>query len=169
MRVLFPVGCATLRRRPTAAVVSTIAAVMPRSHACRPPGGWEHACADALQRSVQRDARWVQVPSARCAACDITLADRRRAVGVDEATGPHPVLQRQQEGLGALDELGGAHAVAAVAFHTGRDDGAASVVEGDGTGRRVAAGTGNHRASGWMERWSAVWQVGSRCSRVART
>ena len=39
-------------------------------------------CAEALQRSVQRDATWVPVPSARCAACDLTLADGRRAVVV---------------------------------------------------------------------------------------
>lgn len=39
-------------------------------------------CAEALQRSVQPDARWVPVPAARSAACDLTLADGRRAVVV---------------------------------------------------------------------------------------
>jgi hypothetical protein len=39
-------------------------------------------CAEALERSTARDAAWVPVPDARCAACDVTLADGRRAVVV---------------------------------------------------------------------------------------
>jgi hypothetical protein len=39
-------------------------------------------CADALTASAAPTARWVPVPDARCAACDITLADGRRAVVV---------------------------------------------------------------------------------------
>ena len=39
-------------------------------------------CADALTRAVQPDAVWVPVPAARSAACDVTLADGRRAVVV---------------------------------------------------------------------------------------
>lgn len=39
-------------------------------------------CAEALERSAERDAVWVPVPDARCAACDVTLADGRRAVVV---------------------------------------------------------------------------------------
>ena len=39
-------------------------------------------CAEALQRSTLPDAAWVPVPAARSAACDLTLADERRAVVV---------------------------------------------------------------------------------------
>jgi Transposase DDE domain len=39
-------------------------------------------CAEALQRSTLPDAKWVPVPAARSAACDVTLADGRRAVVV---------------------------------------------------------------------------------------
>ena len=39
-------------------------------------------CAEALTRSVQPDAVWVPVPAARSAACEVTLADGRRAVVV---------------------------------------------------------------------------------------
>jgi transposase len=42
----------------------------------------DKTCAEALQRSVRPDAAWVPVPSARSAACDVTLADGRRAVVV---------------------------------------------------------------------------------------
>ena len=42
-------------------------------------------CHEALEQSVQPDATWVPVPSARCAACDITLDDGRRAVVVASA------------------------------------------------------------------------------------
>ena len=42
-------------------------------------------CHQALEQSVQPDATWVPVPSARCAACDITLDDGRRAVVVASA------------------------------------------------------------------------------------
>jgi hypothetical protein len=39
-------------------------------------------CAEALLASAAPDARWVPVPDARSAACDVTLADGRRAVVV---------------------------------------------------------------------------------------
>jgi transposase len=39
-------------------------------------------CAEALERSSRPDAEWVPVPSARSAACDVTLGDGRRAVVV---------------------------------------------------------------------------------------
>jgi hypothetical protein len=39
-------------------------------------------CAEALTAASQPQARWVAVPDARSAACDITLADGRRAVVV---------------------------------------------------------------------------------------
>jgi transposase len=39
-------------------------------------------CAEALERSSRDDAEWVPVPAARSAACDVTLADGRRAVVV---------------------------------------------------------------------------------------
>jgi hypothetical protein len=42
----------------------------------------DRTCAEALQRSVQPDATWVPVVAARCAACDVTLEDGRRAVVV---------------------------------------------------------------------------------------
>jgi Transposase DDE domain len=42
----------------------------------------DKTCAEALQRSVQPDAVWIPVPAARSAACDIELADGRRAVVV---------------------------------------------------------------------------------------
>ena len=42
----------------------------------------DRTCAEALQRSVQPDATWVPVVAARCAACDATLEDGRRAVVV---------------------------------------------------------------------------------------
>ena len=39
-------------------------------------------CVEALERSSRPDAEWVPVPAARSAACDVTLADGRRAVVV---------------------------------------------------------------------------------------
>jgi transposase len=39
-------------------------------------------CAEALTLSAATDAEWVPVPDARSAACDLTLADGRRAVVV---------------------------------------------------------------------------------------
>jgi transposase len=39
-------------------------------------------CAEALTASAGLDAEWVPVHDARCAACDVTLADGRRAVVV---------------------------------------------------------------------------------------
>ena len=39
-------------------------------------------CAAALEASASTDARWVPVPDARSAACDVTLADGRRCVVV---------------------------------------------------------------------------------------
>jgi hypothetical protein len=39
-------------------------------------------CAEALALSARPDAAWVPVPAARSAACDVTLADGRRAVVV---------------------------------------------------------------------------------------
>jgi hypothetical protein len=39
-------------------------------------------CAEALTAASQPDARWVAVPDARSGACDVTLADGRRAVVV---------------------------------------------------------------------------------------
>jgi hypothetical protein len=39
-------------------------------------------CAEALEASATPTARWVPVPDARCGACDVTLADGRRAVVV---------------------------------------------------------------------------------------
>jgi hypothetical protein len=39
-------------------------------------------CAEALERSSRPEAEWVPVPSARSAACDVTLGDGRRAVVV---------------------------------------------------------------------------------------
>lgn len=39
-------------------------------------------CAEALELSSRPDAHWVPVPAARSAACDVTLADGRRAVVV---------------------------------------------------------------------------------------
>ncbi len=40
------------------------------------------ACAQALTAATAPDATWVPVPAARCAACDVTLDDGRRAVVV---------------------------------------------------------------------------------------
>jgi Transposase DDE domain len=57
----------------------------------------DHTCAEALQRSVQRDARWVPVPSARCAACDVTLDDGRRAVVVASLARHHRDTTRTAE------------------------------------------------------------------------
>jgi Transposase DDE domain len=54
-------------------------------------------CAEALQRSVQADATWVPVPAARSAACDVTLADGRRAVVVASAARHHRDTTRTSE------------------------------------------------------------------------
>lgn len=54
-------------------------------------------CAEALQRSVQPDAVWVPVPTARCAACDLTLADGRRAVVVASVARHHRDTTRTAE------------------------------------------------------------------------
>ncbi len=42
----------------------------------------DHDCAEALEVSARSDAQWVPVPDANSAACDVTLADGRRAVVV---------------------------------------------------------------------------------------
>jgi transposase len=42
-------------------------------------------CAEALETSARADATWVPVPDAHSAACDVTLADGRRAVVVASA------------------------------------------------------------------------------------
>jgi hypothetical protein len=42
----------------------------------------DHDCAEALEASARSDAQWVPVPDASSAACDVTLADGRRAVVV---------------------------------------------------------------------------------------
>jgi len=42
-------------------------------------------CSEALTRSTEPDATWVPVPTAQSAACDVTLADGRRAVVVASA------------------------------------------------------------------------------------
>jgi transposase len=42
----------------------------------------DQTCADALEASAAPTARWVPVPDARSAACDVILADGRRAVVV---------------------------------------------------------------------------------------
>jgi Transposase DDE domain len=42
----------------------------------------DHDCAEALEASARPGAAWVAVPDANSAACDVTLADGRRAVVV---------------------------------------------------------------------------------------
>jgi Transposase DDE domain len=54
-------------------------------------------CAEALQRSAQHDAVWVPVPAARCAACDLALADGRRAVVVASVARHHRDTTRTAE------------------------------------------------------------------------
>ena len=54
-------------------------------------------CAEALSRSVQPDATWVPVPSAGCAAYDLTLDDGRRAVVVASLQRHHRDTTRTAE------------------------------------------------------------------------
>ena len=91
--------------------------------------------------------------------------------GVGEPTGADPLLQREQLGLGAGHQLGGAGGVARLPFGHGGDHNSAVP-----SARRDLAGCGcwrgdrdprrRHRV-GQASRASA--QVGSRCSLVART
>jgi hypothetical protein len=57
----------------------------------------DKTCAEALQRSVQPDAVWVPVPAAHSAACDLTLADGRRAVVVASLARHHRDTTRTAE------------------------------------------------------------------------
>lgn len=67
-------------------------------------------CAQALEQSTDRDATWVPVPDARCAACEVTLADGRRAVVVTsferyerDTTRTAELVARTEEQLLALE------------------------------------------------------------------
>jgi Transposase DDE domain len=57
----------------------------------------DKTCAEALQRSVAPDAVWVPVPTAHSAACDVTLADGRRAVVVASLARHHRDTTRTAE------------------------------------------------------------------------
>ena len=57
----------------------------------------DKTCAEALQRSVAPDAVWVPVPTAHSAACDVTLADGRRAVVVASLARHHRDTVRTAE------------------------------------------------------------------------
>ncbi len=57
----------------------------------------DRTCAEALQHSVQRDAVWVAVPAAGSPACDVTLADGRRAVVVASPARHHRDTTRTAE------------------------------------------------------------------------
>jgi hypothetical protein len=54
-------------------------------------------CTEALRLSVAADAQWVPVSAARSAACDVTLADGRRAVVVASAERHHRDTVRTAE------------------------------------------------------------------------
>ncbi len=54
-------------------------------------------CHQALQRSVERDAMWVPVPSANSGACEVTLDDGRRAVVVASLERHHRDTARTAE------------------------------------------------------------------------
>jgi hypothetical protein len=55
------------------------------------------SCAAALQLSAAPDARWVPVPAANSAACDVMLPDGRRAVVVASAERHHRDTVRTAE------------------------------------------------------------------------